>query len=166
MNFLQLPRTPYVLLASVCGALLVIALYMQYAMGLAPCNLCMFQRVAVFGLGQGALIAAVCAPVGKGRYWAAGALGVFSLSGLALSARQLWLQSLPKDQVPACGPDLDWMLESYPLTEMIMEVLKGSGGCAEVQWTFLTLSIPGWTALFFSVATLFLLATMSWRRPS
>ena len=36
-----------------------------------------------------------------------------------LSVRQLWLQSLPKDQIPACGPDLSYMLEAFPLATLL-----------------------------------------------
>jgi disulfide bond formation protein DsbB len=41
------------------------------------------------------------------------------------------------------------MLNAFPLTEALEMVFRGSGECAEVQWSFLGLSIPGWTLLIF-----------------
>jgi protein dithiol:quinone oxidoreductase len=82
--------------------------------------------------------------------------GVFALlllliggAGGAIAARQVWLQSLPKDQVPACGMGLNYMLETLPFTDAVRQVLEGSGECAEKGWEFLHLSIAGWTLVFF-----------------
>ncbi len=82
-----------------------------------------------------------------------------------LAARQLWLQSLPEDQVPACGPDIYFMIERFPLADSLQAMLMGSGNCAEVQWTFLTLSIPGWTLLFYVLTTLGSVWLMLFRGP-
>src|SRR5690606_826867 len=78
-------------------------------------------------------------------------LALFAGTGLALAGRQLWLQSLPPDQVPACGPSVDYMLEVLPWTEVLTTAIRGTGDCAEVVWRFRGLSIPGWTAVFFSL---------------
>ncbi|MGM0563797.1 MAG: disulfide bond formation protein B [Pseudomonadota bacterium] len=164
MRFLTAPRAPYLALAAACGVLMAIALYMQYGMGLTPCNLCMFQRVAVMAVGVVALIAGLAGPRAAGRWWASAGLLLTSGVGMGLAGRQLWLQSLPADQVPACGPDLEWMMDTYPFTEMVMEVLRGSGDCAEVQWTFLGGSIPAWTMAFFVVAALWGLAAALLKR--
>ncbi len=133
-----------------CAALLGFGYYLQYVQGLEPCPLCMFQRVAFMGLALVFLLAAMHHPAGTwGRRSYGILLGLVAAAGGALAGRQLWLQSLPPDQVPACGPDLDYMLEAFPLMETILTVLQGSGECAEVSWTFLGLSIPGWTLLAF-----------------
>ena len=66
-----------------------------------------------------------------------------------MAARQVWLQHLPANQVPACGPGLGYMLERFPLYETLKKVLAGSGECAEVGWKFLGLSIAGWSLLWF-----------------
>ena len=87
-----------------------------------------------------------------------------NLGGAGLAGRQLWLQSLPEDQVPACGPDLDYMLEVFPWQEIITTMLRGTGDCAEVQWTFLGLSIPGWSMLWFVVLAVMALIVLL-RRP-
>jgi disulfide bond formation protein DsbB len=70
-------------------------------------------------------------------------------AGAGFAARQVWLQSLPKDQVPACGMGLDYMLDTLPLADVLRKVFEGSGECAEKGWEFLRLSIAGWTLVFF-----------------
>ena len=144
------PRRPaYLLGFIVCAALMAWALWLQYGEGLEPCPLCMFQRVAVSAVGVVFLIATIHDP----RRTRAAFYAVLTLlvagAGAAFSARQIWLQALPKDQVPACGMGLSYMMESLPFLDVIGRVLKGTGECAEKAWVFLGLSIAGWTFVFF-----------------
>ena len=142
-------RIGYLLGFAVCAGLIAYALYLQYVDGLEPCPLCIFQRVCVIAMGLVFLLAAIHDPgrVGAGVY------AVLQLliggTGAALAARQVWLQSLPKDQVPACGMGLSYMLDALPFTEVLKKVFEGSGECAEKGWEFLHLAIPGWTLVFF-----------------
>jgi len=77
-------------------------------------------------------------------------LGAISaIVGAGFSVRQLWLQSLPKDQIPACGPDLSYMLEAFPLSDVLAAMTSGTGDCAEVSWALLGISLPGWLLVFF-----------------
>jgi disulfide bond formation protein DsbB len=142
-------RIGYVLGFLFCLGLLGWAYYLQYGMDLEPCPLCIIQRVCFAGMGLVFLVAIFHNP---GRAGAA----VYALLqlliggfGAAVAARQVWLQSLPKDQVPSCGMGLDYMLETLPLTETIRKVFEGSGECAEKAWVFLHLSIAGWALVLF-----------------
>ena len=74
-------------------------------------------------------------------------IALLSLSGVAVAGRHIWIQNLPKDQVPACGPGLEYMLETMPLANVWKELMHGSGECAAKGWTFLTLGIPEWSLL-------------------
>jgi disulfide bond formation protein DsbB len=74
---------------------------------------------------------------------------LFSLSGVGVASRHIWIQHLPKDEVPACGPGLDYMLENFPFADVLKEVMHGSGECAAKGWTFLTLGIPEWTLIWY-----------------
>lgn len=85
------------------------------------------------------------------------------MTGAGIAARHVWLQNLPADQVPACGPGLAYMLEQFPLMRMLEKVLAGSGECAESAWTFLGLTIPGWSLVWFVLLGLFL-AALAWQR--
>lgn len=135
----------------VCVALLGVAFYMEHVMGLEPCPLCWLQRFGFIGAGVVSLLAALHNPKGVGVRLYGLLLAVTAGAGLAVAGRQLWLQNLPEDQVPACGPSVDYMLEVLPLTEVLTTAFRGTGDCAEVVWRFLGLSIPGWTAVFFSL---------------
>ena len=144
------PRRPaYLLGFIVCAALMAWALWLQYGEGLEPCPLCMFQRVAVSAVGVVFLIAAIHNPRRTGAAFYAVLTLLIAGAGAAFSARQIWLQALPKDQVPACGMGLSYMMESMPWLDVFTRVLKGTGECAEKAWVFLGLSIAGWTFVFF-----------------
>jgi disulfide bond formation protein DsbB len=133
----------------VCAGLIGYALYMQYVDGLDPCPLCIFQRVAVTVMGLVFLVAAFHNPGRTGAIAYALLQLVVGGAGIALATRQVWLQSLPKDQVPACGMGLSYMMETLPFTDVVKKVFQGSGECAEKGWEFLHLSIAGWTLVFF-----------------
>lgn len=143
-------RPYYFLLFFVCHELLVAAYYFEYYLGLEPCPLCMVSRVLVFVLGVSYLIAALQNPNGLTRKIYHLIFSVFSLLGVMVSGRHIYIQSLPADEVPTCGPGLDYMLETLPMTDVLKEVMQGSGECAEVSWRFLSLSMPAWMLLIFS----------------
>jgi disulfide bond formation protein DsbB len=142
-------RTAYFLGFVVCALLMAFALYLQYAMDLEPCPLCVFQRVALIVTGLVFLVAALHNPARGGAAF----YGVLTLIaagvGAGLAAWQVWIQGQPKGSVPSCGMGLDYMLDTMPLFDVIARVLKGSGECAEQGWVFLGLAIPSWTFVFF-----------------
>lgn len=124
---------------------MMVALFAQYVLEMEPCPLCIFQRFAVIAMGVLFLIAALHGPARVGSRIYAILLALVSLAGSGVAGRHVWLQNLPKDQVPSCGPGLDLMLDMLPIMEVLSTVLSGSGECAEVSWRFLGLTIPGWT---------------------
>jgi disulfide bond formation protein DsbB len=148
-----------------CAALLAYAYYSQYVMHLEPCPLCIFQRVGVFVIGVLFAIAALHDPAGWGRRVYAGLLVLASLATIGVAARHLYIQSLPPGTIAACGASLDFMLKVFPLTDVLVKVLTGSGECAKVTWRFLGIAMPGWVL----IAALGLAAYALWanlpRRP-
>ena len=142
-------RIAYLLGFLVCAGLMGWALWLQYGLGLEPCPLCAFQRVAVITTGVLFLIAAIHNPGRLGAAVYAGLTFIVSGVGAALAAWHVWIQGQPKGAVPACGMGLNYMLETMPLTDVISKVLKGSGECAEQGWLFMGLAIPSWTFVFF-----------------
>jgi disulfide bond formation protein DsbB len=134
-----------------CAALLLYAIFAQYEQFADPCPLCIFQRIAMAGIGVVALLGALHNPKSVGGRRTYGVLAFLAAAiGAAIAARHVWLQHLPPDQVPACGPGLNYMLESMPsYFDVLKKVLQGSGECAEINWTFLGFSMPEWTLLCF-----------------
>ncbi len=137
-----------------CMGLMAYALYAQYQLLLSPCPLCIFQRLSVIALGLIFLLAFVHNPgrQGMSRLYAlliliAGGTGAF------VAGRHVWLQNLPAEKVPACGPGLDFMLEAFPVLEVLDMVLTGSGECASVDWSLLGLTMPAWVLIAVTILT-------------
>ena len=142
-------RIFYFSMAGCCIFLLGFGLYLEHVKGLEPCPLCIFQRLAYIAIFLTAVIAAIHAP---GKTFAriySGLITLIALSGTAIAARQVWLQHLPPDKVPECGPGLDYMLDTFPMAQALKMIFSGSGECAEIQWQFISLSIAEWSLVFF-----------------
>ena len=129
--------------------LIIYVLYTQYVLGLEPCPLCILQRVAVIALGLSFLLLAVRPPQRKqSKFLASLLLVMISSAGVGIAARHVWLQNLPPDKVPGCGPGLDFMISNFPLSEALEMVFSGSGECAEISWSFAFLSMPAWALIW------------------
>lgn len=152
MSLLRTLLTPRWLNAAgllACVGAMVGALLLQHYAGLEPCPLCIFQRIGVIVAGVFFLLALAHNPGAKGQriYAVLAATGV--IGGGIVAGRHVWLQHLPPEQVPDCGPGLQYMLDVFPMQEVISMVLYGSGECAKVDWAFLGISLPGWSLLVF-----------------
>jgi protein dithiol:quinone oxidoreductase len=147
-------RSQYLLGFLLCAGLIGFALFSQFQWGLLPCPLCIFQRIAFAGLAAVFLIGGLHAPksaVGRRIY---GLLALIPAgTGIGIAGRHVRLTTLPPDQVPECGPPLQFMMDTNPLTDVIKKVLTGSGECAKVDWQFLGLSMPAWSLLWFLLLT-------------
>ena len=148
----------------VCAGLIGFALYLQYVKGEDPCPLCMLQRIAFMALGALFLVAALHGPGRTGAAIYAVLLFVVAAAGAAVAGRHVWLQSLPKNMVPECGPGLDYILERFPPGKALDLILRGSGECAEKGWTFLGLTIAGWALVWF-IALALLAIALALARP-
>jgi len=129
------------------GGLMGFGLFLQYVEHQDPCPLCMVQRVIFIAILVLFALAALHGPKRIGERVYAALIVLLSLSGVGVASRHIWIQHLPKDQVPACGPGLDYMLDTFPMSDVLKELMHGSGECAEKGWTFLTLNIPEWSLL-------------------
>jgi disulfide bond formation protein DsbB len=149
LTSLVMGRLGFAMGALDCALLLGFGYYLQYVQGLQPCPLCMVQRGFFFLLFAAFALGAVHNPGRAGTWVYSLAALFFAAGGAATASRQVWLQSLPPDKVPQCGPDLFFMLENFPLTRTLEKLFYGSGECAVVDWTFLGLSIAGWSLVCF-----------------
>ncbi len=154
------PRSLFFLAFAGCLVLMAAALYLEHAVGLEPCPLCIVQRVCVIAFGLVCLVAALHGPGPVGRRLYAALALLFAAAGGATAGRQIWLQGVPPDQLPACLPSLDYMMEALPFQEIVRLVLHGSADCAEVGWTLFGMSIPEWSLLGFAALILFALVQL------
>jgi disulfide bond formation protein DsbB len=151
-------RLGYLLGFILCAALMGWAFWLQYGMGLEPCPLCLFQRVAVTAIGIVFLVGLIHNPQRFGAAVYAGLIVLFAGIGVAFAARHVYIQALPTDQVPACGMGISYMLETMPFFDVVLKAFGGSGECADKAWVFLNLSIAGWTFVFFIAVAIYALA--------
>jgi protein dithiol:quinone oxidoreductase len=142
-----------------CFGLLAFGLYLQHAVGLEPCPMCIVQRYALVGV---ALLSAVAAavPLGLLRWAVTGGVALVAGFGAFVAARQSWLQWYPPE-VLSCGRDFYGMIESFPLKRAVPMIFKGSGDCSKIDWTFLGLTIANWSFLCF--VGVMVLALLLWQ---
>lgn len=137
-------------------------LYLQGVEKLDPCPLCIFQRVGLIAMGIFALVAFLFNPK---QVWAKVLLMLGALLGMlwsiAVAIRHIWIQHLPPDQVPSCGPGLNYWMDTLPIAQLFREVFKGSGECAVIDWTFLGFSIPELALAFFSVLLMMIVLALT-----
>ena len=155
------PCKVFVLLGTACLGSIIVALFLEHYLLLKPCLLCYAQRFCVYLLIFVSLIAFL--HKNQSLFFFRTYLTIASaimLIGSSLSIRQLYLQSLPNDLVPTCGPDLEYLLETLPVLEVLLIAIKGDGNCAEVLWSFLGISIPGWLLIAFIVLFAYVLTSL------
>lgn len=139
-----------------CLIMIGFALFSQHVLDMEPCPLCIFQRVGVMALGVVFLLGALHNPISSFGRRAYGQLIIIAaLAGGAVSARHSWLQHLPPEKVPECGPGLSYWMDTLPITSVFNKVFAGSGECAEVEWKMLGLSMPEWTLIAFLAFALY-----------
>ena len=138
-----------------CAGMMAYALYAEHVLFLMPCPLCVFQRMAIIALGISFLIAALHNPAGRGRYVYTALIAMTAGAGVGVAGRHVWLQNLPPDQVPSCGPGFDYIIDSFPLADALALIFTGSGECASIDWQFLGLSMPAWVTICAVVLGLF-----------
>lgn len=130
-------RTLNFLIFAICVMTIGIVLYMEHVMLLSPCGLCISQRVFVILCGLVCLVSAIHNPAPKLQRTYAYIAAAMCPIGSYFAIRQIWLQHLPEDEVPACGPGFTYIMENFPFVELLSFLLVGDGNCAEVQFQIL-----------------------------
>lgn len=130
---------------------LAFAYYLQYAQGLEPCSMCILQRVAMLGVAVFCLLGFLHGPRGWGRRVYAVPGSLCALAGAAIAARHVWIMHLPASDVPACGAGLKQLMNYLPWQQAVMIVLQGDADCANVKGSFLGVSLPAWTLVYFII---------------
>ena len=93
------------------------------------------------------LLATLHNPAGWGRRVYAVGILLATGAGVGVAGRHVWLQNLPPDEVPSCGPGFDYIIDSFPLADALKLIFSGSGECASIDWQFLGLSMPAWVVI-------------------
>jgi len=147
---LKNPRFIFAAMFAVCAGLVGFGLVLQHAKGLEPCPMCILQRYAFVAIAAIALIAAIHNPRIIGRRIYGGLLALAAIAGGGVAVRHVYLEHNPP-QVYDCGADFGYMLESFPLADLLPMIFKGTGDCTKVLWRFLGLSIAEWALVWFAI---------------
>jgi disulfide bond formation protein DsbB len=143
-------RLVYLAIFLVCTGLIGFALYLQHSLGLEPCPMCILQRYAFIAVGVIALAAAIQNPALLGRRIYSALLCVVAATGGGVAIRHVYLEHYPP-KIFDCGADVGFMLESFPLTQVLPMIFRGTGDCTKVPWRFLGLSIAEWSLICFAL---------------
>ena len=149
MNITIITRGIYFFCFLICVISLAASAYLQYVVGLEPCSMCIIQRWCIIALTVWLIIALVHRTQRKGQIIYGFGVLLFSGLGAFTAARQVWLQHLPKELQPECGPGFNYLMENFPLTEALSYMFAGDGNCAVVDWTFLGQSLATWSLVLF-----------------
>lgn len=132
-----------------CVALLAYAYYVQFQLGIEPCPLCIFQRIALIVVLLVFLIGAIHNPGRIGRRAYSLLLLAGASAGAAIAVRHVWIQHQPRDPMAGCAPGWNYMISNFPISKTLQMAFTGLADCAEVNWTFAGLSMPAWTLVCF-----------------
>ena len=124
------------------------ALFFQHVMMLSPCVMCIYERVAMLGVGGAAIIGLIAPNNPVFRWLGLAAWGASAYKGLELSMQHVDYQFNPS---PFATCDLfvtfpDWA----PLNQWAPWMFEAYGDCSEIVWQFLTLSMPQWLVVIFA----------------
>ncbi len=157
------PRLIFLTVFLGCAGLIAFALYLQHALGLEPCPMCILQRYAFIAVGVVALIAGIHNPAVTGRRIYGALVALLAATGAGIAIRHVWLEHNPP-KVFDCGADVGFLLESFPLTEAFPMIFRGTGDCTKVPWRFLGLSIAEWSLICFAVIFAVALVTIALKK--
>ena len=154
---MKFPRLAFAAIFVACAGLIGTALYMQEQLGLEPCPMCILQRYAFAAVGLAALAGAIHSPRGGALKVYAGLVLLFAIAGGGVSLRQSYVQHFPP-ATSACGTDLEFLVNAFPLSQALPRIFAGTGDCSVVHWRMLGLSIPEWAFVWF----LLFIVTAAW----
>jgi len=131
-------------------ALIGFALYLQHAMEMRPCPLCVIQRYMFLLIGVCALFGAIGDKIRTGAMLAL----LAAIGGLVTVGKHLYVIANPGF---SCGIDpMETMLNKIPTAEYLPWLFRADGLCEGATDAILGLAIPQWSAVWFVVLTVLL----------
>lgn len=142
------PRRFLLLVALYSGGLILFAMGLARVANLVPCPLCIVQRFFYALVGLAALVGYMGWWQRFTVRWAGLSVAVFSFMGWLVAARHVYIQNFPSTELSSgCAVSFGSFLDD------LIFALGGTGNCAIVDWTLLSLSIPEWSLIAFTGLT-------------
>ncbi len=124
------------------------ALYFQHVLMLAPCVMCVYERVAMMGVGAAAMVGLIQPKNHLIRWLSLAGWGYTSFRGLQLAIEHVGYQFNPS---PFATCDIFPQFPSWaPLNQLAPWMFEPTGDCSKIVWQFLNLSMPQWLVVIFS----------------
>lgn len=123
--------------------LLIGALVLEHGFALLPCALCLMQRIWV--MVAGIVVAVSLAHDTRRRVYPVLA-SLAALIGAGFSLRQLWIMAFP-DSAPACGADINYLIDVFPAAEVLQAMTFGTGNCADHSAAIPLSALAGFVAI-------------------
>ena len=155
------PRQIHLMIFLLVGALIGYAAYSIKILGLEACTLCITQQFFYCVIGITSFVAFLHNPLGSLARLYSGFIFICGISGAWIAGRQVWLQGLPEDEIPLCGPPLEYIIDVFPFADVLNALFMGDGNCAEIPWKFLGLSMAGWSLIWFVVIIIMTLLALT-----
>ena len=144
------PRIAFAAIFLACSSLIALALYLQEQEGLEPCPMCILQRYAFATIGIVALAGAIHGPRGVALKVYGALVSLLAIVGGAVAIRHSYLQHFPP-KMESCGTDLEFLVNTFPISQALPKIFAGTGSCSKVDWKMLGLSIPEWALVWFAI---------------
>lgn len=140
-------RAWYATLAIGCFGLIAIGLQLQEIYKLAPCPMCIFQRVIYMSIGAVSIVGWAF-PKYSFVLWRV--IFVLAAVGVGIAGEQSWMQAYP-ELAKECGLTNPNMLERFVdwLGSVEPALFLATGFCTSKDWVFLSLSMANWSVLVF-----------------
>ncbi|GLX83181.1 disulfide bond formation protein DsbB [Thalassotalea eurytherma] len=136
------------------------ALYFQYILNLEPCIMCIYQRVAIFGILFAGIIGFIGSDNITARILAFASWGLGAIWGLVIALEHVEMQTSSMSFLFSCEvvPNFpSWA----PLHEWLPSIFAATGDCGKISWQFLGYSMPEWMIIVFATYSLIWLVVLA-----
>ncbi|MDJ0740169.1 MAG: disulfide bond formation protein DsbB [Gammaproteobacteria bacterium] len=142
-------RVAWLLLAASALGLELAALWFQHGMGLDPCVMCIYERLALIGIVLAGLLGAIQPRWPVMRLLGYLLWGVSAAWGLKLGVEHIGMQN-DKMAALSCSFSPDFPAWAR-LDEWFPSLFLPTGYCDDVQWQWLSLTMVEWVTVAFGV---------------
>ncbi|KGJ96104.1 disulfide bond formation protein DsbB [Colwellia psychrerythraea] len=156
MNYLSnltTKKQAWLLLAFSALGLELSALFFQYILDLAPCIMCVYQRLAILAIFAGGAIGTLAPQYMLARLLAYVLWGTGAIWGGIIALEHVEMQENSGSLFFSCEfiPNFPaWA----PLHEWIPFLFEATGDCGEISWQFLGYSMPQWMIMVYALYTI------------
>lgn len=150
LNKITTTQTPWLLLAASALGFELSALFFQYGLGLEPCIMCVYQRLAIIGIVIAGGIGAIGYANIFSRILAFAVWGTSAIWGLQLALEHVEIQSNSSPFFFSCEFIPNFPVWA-PLHEWIPFLFEATGDCGEIAWQFFGYSMPQWMVVVYGL---------------